>query len=429
MGRIAGNKSSQYIWLLLVLPLSVIFIPESHALNEELVGIQQAIQLKGASWTAGETTASRMAPEERINLLGLVKPDVIDEEWSGPDDFVQSFMATALPAKLDWRSYNGGNYVSPVRNQGDCGSCWAFATTAAMESKVLMADDTPGYDLNLAEQLMVSCSSAGDCGGGWISAASIFLRDTGLPLEECFPYAAKDMSCSYACSNWASYTYHISGYRWIAQRNATVNGLKNALYTYGPLVTTMDVYTDFYYYQSGVYSLTYGSYKGGHAILLVGYDDAAQCFIAKNSWGKAWGESGFFRIAYSQVSNSIYFGEYTIAYDGQLPPTSPDNPPPTPEDPVVPGCSFSLSTTSAALKHSGGSVRVMILADDSTCSWEARSNVPWIMISSRSSGTGSKTLRFRAYRNTTGVERTGTLTIAGHTVTVTQGAKPLRGAR
>ncbi|NTW36077.1 MAG: hypothetical protein HGB17_08100, partial [Syntrophobacteraceae bacterium] len=253
--------------------------------------------------------------------------------------------------------------------------------------------------------------------------------------------------CSNACPTWSSYTYHISGYRWIAQRNATEDTLKNALNTYGPLVTTMDVYSDFYYYTTGVYSKASGTYLGGHAILLVGYDDAAQCFIAKNSWGNGWGESGFFRIAYSQLRSEVYFGEYTIAFDGQLPPappappepptppnppTPPEDPPspdPPPEDPDVPTCVFSLSSASATLRHSGGSVRVMILADDPSCSWTASSNVPWIMVSGRSSGTGSKTVRIRAYRNTEYQERTGTVIIAGNTFTVTQAAKPIRKRR
>jgi len=96
--------------------------------------------------------------------------------------------------------------------------------------------------------------------------------------------------------------------------NPTVAGIKNALYAYGPLVTTMSVYYDFYYYRSGVYQYTSGSYQGGHAILLVGYDDPGQYFIAKNSWGTGWGDSGYFKIAYSEISSTVHFGNWTIAY-------------------------------------------------------------------------------------------------------------------
>lgn len=100
-----------------------------------------------------------------------------------------------------------------------------------------------------------------------------------------------------------------------------VSALKNSLYAYGPLVVTMYVYGDFQNYAGGIYSYSGGNLEGGHAIELIGYDDNNQCFIAKNSWGTAWGESatsvpyydstmggGFFRIAYSQVNNQVSFG-------------------------------------------------------------------------------------------------------------------------
>jgi len=82
----------------------------------------------------------------------------------------------------------------------------------------------------------------------------------------------------------------------------TINDIKTALATYGPLTTTFTVYSDFFSYRSGVYTYTSGTYQGGHAVLIVGYDDPGQYFIVKNSWGTGWGEAGFFRIAYSEVS-------------------------------------------------------------------------------------------------------------------------------
>ena len=103
----------------------------------------------------------------------------------------------------------------------------------------------------------------------------------------------------------------------MATYSPTVSAIKDALYTYGPLVTTMDVYTDFFNYSSGVYSYVSGVYEGGHAILIVGYDDAGGYFIVKNSWG-SWGKPGYFKIAYSQLANKVEFGWYTIAY--QAPP-------------------------------------------------------------------------------------------------------------
>jgi C1A family cysteine protease len=74
------------------------------------------------------------------------------------------------------------------------------------------------------------------------------------------------------------------------------------------------VYEDFKHYKSGVYSYVSGKKLGGHAILLVGYDDKEQCFIVKNSWGPDWGENGFFRIAYSELDSVVGFGKNTVAY-------------------------------------------------------------------------------------------------------------------
>ena len=121
----------------------------------------------------------------------------------------------------------------------------------------------------------------------------------------------------------------------------TVDAIKNALNTYGPVNTTMEVYSDFFYYSTGVYHYTTGTYEGGHAILIVGYDDANQYFICKNSWGTGWGEQGFFRIAYSELNSVTQFGDYTIAYQG-----GPAPPPPS--------CTYSLSSTSADLCLPGG---------------------------------------------------------------------------
>ncbi|MCU0587949.1 MAG: hypothetical protein MUF52_07310 [Syntrophobacteraceae bacterium] len=431
MGRNAGNAAFKLAWIRFVLLLTLFWASPSQALDEEVAAINQAIQSQGAQWVAGETSVSRMSPEARRHLLGLVKPQGREEEWTAPLEASLAPKAAALPTGLDWRSYYGASYVTPVRDQGDCGSCWAFATTAAMESKILMADNTPGFDLDLAEQILVSCGTAGDCdAGGWISDASDFLRNTGLPLETCFPYTATNNDCSRACSRWQSYTYHISGYRWIAYGYPTLAALKNALYLYGPVVTTMDVYTDFYNYETGVYSRTTGSYEGGHAILLVGYDDGAQCFIAKNSWGLDWGERGYFRIAYSQLKAPIYLGEYAIAYEGQLPPIP--TPPPTPDPPPAPDnpvCGYSLSAYSGAFRYTGGSGRAQVTASASSCSWQATSNASWIQVIGGSNRAGSKTVRFRVLRNLTTDPRTGTLNIAGQTFTVTQAGKALRRVR
>ena len=275
--------------------------------------IQTAIAARGARWISGETAVSRLSPEEKRMRLGLIKPThaegrlVLSTQESPPP--------TGVPASLDWRN-NNGNFVTPVRDQGNCGSCWAFATTAALES-ALLRSGVSAAGLDKSEQVMVSCGTsgvydAGSCAGGYINRASDFIRNTGLPAETCYPYTATDGTCSTACYNWQASTSRINSWSYLA--STTVDGLKNGLNTYGPLVTTMEVYDDFFNYSSGIYSHVSGSYQGGHAILLVGYDDPGQYFIVKNSWGPYWGEAGYFRIAYTEVNSVVNFGDYTIAY-------------------------------------------------------------------------------------------------------------------
>jgi C1A family cysteine protease len=284
------------------------------SIRAEIDEINAAIAREGAEWVAGETSVLRLSHAERQSRLGLLPPVIMEDE-----SVIEHFTPMALPSHIDWRN-NGGNYVTPIRDQKSCGSCWAFAATAALESVTLITLETPGVDLNLSEQVLVSCSGAGSCGGGSIGSASSYIKNTGLPLESCYGYTGTNGNCSNACSNWQASSYRIANYSYVTTTAPTVETLKNALYTYGPLVTTMQVYSDFDSYKSGIYSYVTGYKRGGHAILLVGYDDPGQYFICKNSWGTWWGESGYFKIAYSQINSVVGFGDYTIAYDDAIPP-------------------------------------------------------------------------------------------------------------
>ena len=168
----------------------VIFLTGTFASAGKLDEIRAAIHTKGAKWNAGDTSVSKLSDHEKKRRLGLIKPT--RTELAGTDvDKVVSLDAplTGLPASLDWRA-NGGYYVTPVRNQGSCGSCWAFATAGALESYNLIKDNTPGFDDNRAEEILLSCASAGSCSGGYISSASSYIRDTGLPPESYFPYTS-----------------------------------------------------------------------------------------------------------------------------------------------------------------------------------------------------------------------------------------------
>lgn len=406
-------KRSYKVTLVLALILIPLLLLSSGAIGsqDELSAISSSVKDKGAKWVAGETPISKLSPADRKHRLGSLKPLLNTEEKKSAEAELSFLTGLTVPTSFDWRAATGtyvGNYVTPIRDQGNCGSCWAFATTAALESQVLIGSHAPGFDVNLSEQTLVSCGGSGNCGGGYVNYAADFVTNTGLPLETCYPYTATNGTCAKACSGWTNSDYRTIGWHWVATTSPTVAGLKAALYTYGPVVTTMDVYDDFFYYTSGVYSHTSGGYAGGHAVVIVGYSDSGQYFIVKNSWGPGWGEKGFFRIAYSQLNNAVYFGQYTIADEGY----DPVNPPP-------PTCTYSLSRTSRTFHATGGTGKITVTSQ-SNCSWTAVSNVSWITVTSGSTGSGNGTVKYSVAANPNSTQRTGTLTIGGQTFTVKQ---------
>lgn len=304
--------------------------PTHEEIQKEVSDINAAIKAKGAKWVAGETSMARLSRAERKMRLGILAvPLPKGRRMPAPKLFLDSAGSggTTAPSPygtLDWRNYNGGNYVTGVRDQEQCGDCWAFASVAGLESKTLITMNTPGVNLDLSEQVLNSCDTAdniGDgCNGG--NLVTDFFVNTGAPLESCDPYTATDGNCANACANWQQSAYKTSSYTWIVPYGSqqTVDVLKNGLNTYGPLVVTFAVYADLYSYTSGIYTHTSGALDGYHAVLLVGCDNTNNCFIVKNSWGTSWGESGYFRIAYSEVSDVCDFGYEALAYNGATPP-------------------------------------------------------------------------------------------------------------
>lgn len=287
------------IWVFGTITIVFTLISASVTYSAEIDDVRAAIRATGATWEARENPVSMRSPEERDRLLGVLpgeEPIVVEEIYPEKDGLV------SIPLKVDWRN-NGGNYVSSVKDQGYCGSCWAFAVTGALESKAMISLGTPGRNLNLSEQIVLSCSGAGSCGGGYINQASTFLYNTGDGKEGCYPYASyygSNGNCSKACSSWTYRPHRLSSSWTWAATNA--DAMKAAIADYGPIVTTLAVYQDFYSYGSGIYRHTWGSFRGLHAIVAVGYNDTGRYFIVKNSWGPYWGEGGYFKISYDEVS-------------------------------------------------------------------------------------------------------------------------------
>jgi len=277
--------------------------------------LEQVIGAAGGGWVAGGTSVSRLFPTERQHPLGLAAGALDPAFLSRLPARAAPVLVASLPASIDWRDH-GGDWTTPIRDQSDCGSCVAFATLGAVESRLEIYHNDPNETPDLSEQHLFFCGG-GDCEYGWYpSAAMSFTRDIGVVDETCDPYDANDHTCS-LCTDWQIRATRIHCWYYVYGRD----DVKYYLANYGPVEATMAVYTDFDSYTGGVYYHSEGEYRGGHAITLVGYDDDGGYWIAKNSWGTDWGESGWFRAAYGDV---IYDSAYVPVFD-EVPPGKASN--------------------------------------------------------------------------------------------------------
>lgn len=248
---------------------------------------------------AGMAALAKGSPDEnalgenQIYPCGLLPPS--PEELAEMEAFAVTITGPT-PDRWGWRSENGKDWTTPIRNQGRCGSCWAFGSLAAVEAIFNIKENSP-RDLNLSEQYLLSCSP-GSCRGWYMRSTFDWIVEHGVIPESCFPYSANDrIPCTDKCPDWENKILEVSDWHWVSPDKTSI---KNALIRYGPLPTAIDVYRDFFYYSRGVYRHEWGDLVGYHLVAIVGYNDADECWICKNSWGTGWGEDGWFRIGYGE---------------------------------------------------------------------------------------------------------------------------------
>lgn len=266
----------------------------------DIAALSSQLLKAGARWKPMANKISLMNPVERKKLLGFDISTAAKANLSA--ELPNSLSALAFDPLVDWRNRKGGNHVTAVKDQGGCGSCVSFCTVAVTES---MASIEKGQLLDLSEADQHFCSSHGaNCGGWNHSDAFNQIKSRGVSDEACFPY-----SSAFPGNNiWASGpTCHPC-----ADRNSRVTKIttlhhlnsyqeaKNYLTTTGPIACGFTVYTDFFSYHTGVYHHVSGVVEGGHCVMIVGYSEAEQCWICKNSWNASWGMAGYFKIAYGQ---------------------------------------------------------------------------------------------------------------------------------
>ena len=241
-------------------------------------------------------------------LCGLKVPENWQQMGKFEDDYFVRETRETPPASWDWRDYGK---VTGVRNQGSCGSCWAFGMLGSYEG--ILAIDGQGLQ-DLSEEFLVRCNTHNyGCNGGWWCYDDMY---NGIPLESCYPYTATDGTCSYSCP----LLFPVDDWYLVGSSSGVppISDIKQAIYDHGPVAVAVYVNSAFQYYTGGVFNSCQSS-SPNHAVVLVGWDDTNSCWIMKNSWGTGWGESGYMRIAYG-CSNIGYAASYALPSGGTPPP-------------------------------------------------------------------------------------------------------------
>ncbi len=242
-----------------------------------------------------------------------------------------------LPSGWDWRNatYHSvtGDWTTPVKDQGGCGSCWAFAAVGISEAALNLAANNPALDPDLSEEYLVSdchmLSGYQTCCGGWSEDALLFIRDTGIPDEACMTYVdgldtgcgcdygcniygpnacayhgagqCSDRTCSNRCSDWDSRLVRINQTGYAGSDRTTI---QDTLVAYGPL--SVSIRASNWFWDGDVLRCSLDA-PTNHAVIVLGYQDtpgvgSGGYWIVKNSWGSTWNGDGYVKIGYGECS-------------------------------------------------------------------------------------------------------------------------------
>ncbi|XP_037613849.1 pro-cathepsin H-like [Sebastes umbrosus] len=243
------------------------------------------------SFTMGLNQFSDKTFEEFRKLFLLTEPQNCSATNGG-----HVGRAGPYPESVDWRMK--GNVVTPVKNQGHCGSCWTFSTTGCLESVNAIAT---GKLIPLSEQQLIDCAKDFNnygCMGGLPSQAFEYIKyNNGLMTEEDYPYKGYDDSCNFEPSLAAAFVLDV-----VNITSYDEKAMVDAVARLNPVSFGFEVTADFMHYKEGVYTSTQCKSTPdmvNHAVLAVGYgaeENGTPYWIVKNSWGTAWGMDGYFLI-------------------------------------------------------------------------------------------------------------------------------------
>jgi len=270
------------------------------------VRIAELQKKAGKETQYGVTKFSDMTPEEFRTTVLMTKIPPRADPRKGP--YTPQNFTSKAPSTFDWRNHSPA-VVTPVYNQGQCGSCWAFSATENIESQWALA----GHPLaSLSQQQIVSCDPYDyGCGGGWpYNAYKYVIGAGGQEYYSDYPYTAETGTCHF---NAAYIDARIASWAYVTQSESETE-MVNYLVAHGPLSICVDA-EPWQFYTGGVLMASSCSTSIDHCVEAIGYNLGASTpyWIVRNSWGTDWGISGYIYLQYGQdtcamaqvVTNSI----------------------------------------------------------------------------------------------------------------------------
>jgi len=229
-----------------------------------------------------------MTNEEFVmQFNGYVAPSNLPEAEAEEDIDISS-----LPKSVDWREKG---YVTPVKNQEQCGSCWAFSAVVTMEGAYFKKT---GKLVSLSEQNLVDCvTHSYGCNGGWPKDGIKYaIKNHGIDTEKSYPYTARDGKCHFSKSNVGANFTKVK-----EVKSKSEHALTKAIANVGPISVAIDAsHYSFQLYADGVYNEKMcSSTILDHGVAAVGYgtEDGKDYYLVKNSWGSDWGEDGYIKMS------------------------------------------------------------------------------------------------------------------------------------
>ena len=286
--------------------------------GDSLEVIREKIKHNGYKFTVEKNWVSEMPPELAKDFLSRHAPRYPARMSTGIGPLAKQLGKKALPSSFDWRNFNGRSYIGPIRDQGACGSCYAFGACAMAESRYnWLMGLYDGNCVDFSEAFVAFCLSDNYGGFDGCNGSNYDYEELdglvaeGVCYEAAYPYTAQEQDCQ--ASAWNAPRAKFSA--WYRVPCGDVDAIKTAIMTYGVVdaaVLVGNTTSPFATYSTGVYNDTNTTCPGipceytdaDHAIALVGWNDDGDpvnngYWILRNSWGTSWGENGYMRIRYN----------------------------------------------------------------------------------------------------------------------------------